>query len=82
MSLSSSIAIVPDDQQQQQPQTKEKGYLAKRKDFLGKDEYADSHPNRTYYFKRNQDVNEVIETCTRKLHVSVLSFFDNLISSP
>ncbi len=64
VSLSSSIPVVPD-----QP---EKGYLAKRKDFLGKDEYADSHPNRTYYFKRNQDLNEVIETCTRKLYVRIL----------
>ncbi len=63
MSLSSSVAVVSE-------QHPEKGYLAKRKDFLGKDEYADSHPNRTYYFKRNQDLNEVIETCTRKLYVS------------
>ena len=50
--------------------TEQKGYLLKRKDFLGKDEYADSHPNRTYYFKRPLgDIDEVIDTCSKKLQV-------------
>eukprot|EP00981_Chlorochromonas_danica_P002029 scaffold413_cov176-Ochromonas_danica.AAC.25 len=33
-----------------------KGILLKRKDFLHVDQRAQSHPNRTYYFKRIQDV--------------------------
>ena len=28
-----------------------KGVLLKRKDFLGLDENAQSHPNRTYYYR-------------------------------
>jgi hypothetical protein len=48
---------------------KKNGYLLKRKDFLGVDESADSHPNRTYYYKRYQDLDAIIETCSRKLHV-------------
>lgn len=39
--------------------------LLKRKDFLGIDTEAAQHPNRTYFFK--PDLDEVIETCTRKL---------------
>lgn len=39
--------------------------LLKRKDFIGIDTEAAQHPNRTYFFK--PDLEEVIETCTRKL---------------
>lgn len=47
-----------------------KGVLLKRKDFLDVDEKANSHPNRTYYFKRIHDLDGIIETCSRKLQVS------------
>lgn len=47
-----------------------KGLLLKRKDFLGVDERAQSHPNRTYYYKRYHDMDGVIETCTKKLQVT------------
>ena len=43
------------------------GALYKRKDFLGKEEDAKNHPNRTYYFRKNMDVNKLIESCTRIL---------------
>ena len=33
--------------------TRNQGALYKRKDFLGKEEDARSHPNRTYYFRKN-----------------------------
>jgi tetratricopeptide (TPR) repeat protein len=46
-----------------------KGYLFKRKDYLGIDENANSHPNRTYYYKRYHNLDEVIDTCTKKLQV-------------
>lgn len=49
----------------------EKGFLLKRKDFLGVDSNANSHPNRTYYYKRFHDLDGVIETCTKKLQVRV-----------
>jgi hypothetical protein len=49
------------------------GLLLKRKDFLGVDEEAGSHPNRTYYFKKNSDdLNKIIGTCTQSLHVSAV----------
>jgi tetratricopeptide (TPR) repeat protein len=44
-----------------------KGALYKRKDFVGKEEDAKSHPNRTYYYRKNVDVGALIESCTRKL---------------
>lgn len=47
-----------------------KGVLFKRKDYLDTDEKAKSHPNRTYYYKRHHNLDEVIETCTKKLQVS------------
>ena len=47
----------------------EKGSLYKRKDFLGVDEEAGSHPNRTYYYRKSFDADKVIETCSRKLQV-------------
>ena len=43
------------------------GALYKRKDFLDKEEGAKNHPNRTYYFRKNVDVDKLIESCTRKL---------------
>ena len=46
-----------------------KGILAKRKDYLGVDQLADSHPNRTYYYRKNDDLDDIIETCTKKLQV-------------
>ena len=46
-----------------------KGSLLKRKDFLGVDKEAGSHPNRTYYYRKSFDAEKVIETCTRKLQV-------------
>ena len=47
-----------------------KGFLAKRKDFLGVDEEARFHPNRTYYYRKKNDIDEIIETCTKKLMVN------------
>eukprot|EP00605_Chrysophyceae_sp_TOSAG23-4_P001320 GSChrysophyteH1.ASY1.ANO1.1435.1 assembled CDS len=41
--------------------------LYKRKDFLGVDQEAQAHPNRTYYFRKNVDLTEVIETCGSRL---------------
>ena len=42
------------------------GVLHKRKDFLEKDEAAKNHPNRTYYY-RKQDVNELVDRCDAEL---------------
>lgn len=47
----------------------EEGKLLKRKDFLGVDEEARTHPNRTYYYRKSSDLQKIIETCTRKLEV-------------
>ena len=44
-----------------------RGALYKRKDYLDKDEDAKSHPNRTYYYRKNVDVDKLIETCSRRL---------------
>lgn len=46
-----------------------RGALLKRKDFLGVDEQAGSHPNRTYYYRKNEDIDDIIRTCSRKLEV-------------
>jgi hypothetical protein len=46
-----------------------KGLLLKRKDFLGVDEEAGSHPNRTYYFKKNADLDNVLAACSKSLKV-------------
>ena len=48
-----------------------KGFLAKRKDFLGVDEEARVHPNRTYYYRKNNDIDEIIDSCTKRLEVNV-----------
>lgn len=48
------------------------GLLLKRKDYLGVDEEAGSHPNRTYYFKKNSDdLNKTIAACSQTLRVRV-----------
>jgi hypothetical protein len=59
--------------QQADNQDQNRGFLLKRKDYLGIDEHANSHPNRTYYYKRYHDLDDVIDTCTKKLQVSFLS---------
>ena len=46
-----------------------KGVLFKRKDFLGVDKGANSHPNRTYYYKKDHDLDDILVTCTKKLQV-------------
>ena len=43
------------------------GALYKRQDFLDKEEAAKSHPNRTYYFRKPEDVDRLVELCTKKL---------------
>eukprot|EP00961_Rhodomonas_salina_P111025 1493952-Rhodomonas_salina.1 len=43
------------------------GALFKRKDFLDKDEAAKSHPNRTYFFRKTENVDQLVKLCTRKL---------------
>jgi hypothetical protein len=64
--------LAPNSQQhmQEEDRVDSKGFLLKRKDFLGIDEKASSHPNRTYYFKRSHDVEGIIDTCSKKLQVS------------
>lgn len=47
----------------------EKGHLFKRKDYIGVDEKADAYPNRTYYYKKNHNLTDIIDTCTKKLQV-------------
>jgi hypothetical protein len=34
---------------------------------LETDEDAKSHPNRNYYFRKNANVEKLVEACTRKL---------------
>jgi len=46
------------------------GSLMKRKDFLGVDQDAESHPNRFYFYKKVFDVEEIIESSTNKLNVN------------
>ena len=59
------------------------GLLLKRKDYLGVDEEAGSHPNRTYYFKKNtDDLNKIVLTCTKTLHVSMLLYIYIVTESP
>ena len=47
----------------------QRGSLFKRKDFLGKELAAKSHPNRHFYYRRPTgiDVNALIASCTKKL---------------
>ena len=43
------------------------GALYKRKDYIGVEEEAKLHPMRTYYYRKNVDVDNIIEQCTRKV---------------
>ena len=43
--------------------------LRRRSDFLGVDEEAHAHPNRFYFFRKSDNVDDVINTCTKKLQV-------------
>lgn len=43
------------------------GLLYKRKDFIGVDKLATSHPNRTYYYRKDFDLDNIVVTCTKKL---------------
>ena len=43
--------------------------LCKRKDFLEIEPEAQSHPNRTYYYRKHQDTDKVIDACSKKLQV-------------
>lgn len=58
-----------------EPEGGTKGSLLKRKDFIGVDHLANSHPNRTYYYRKNEDENDIINTCTRKLQVLFARLF-------
>jgi hypothetical protein len=64
--LSAEYAIVGNDPAATEPAG---GFLVKRTDFLGVDEEARIHPNRTYYYKKKNDIDEIIDTCTKKLQV-------------
>eukprot|EP00644_Phytophthora_capsici_P001354 jgi/Phyca11/105103/e_gw1.10.544.1 len=44
-----------------------KPVLLKRKDFLGTEKAAQSHPNRTYYYRHPTDLQHVIDTSTSHL---------------
>jgi hypothetical protein len=63
-----------------EPEVESKGALLKRKDFLGVDERAHSHPNRTYYYRKNQDLDDIIHTCTKKLEVFYLFIYHKFSS--
>ena len=60
---------------EEQETNKDKGSLLKRKDYLGVDQNAHSHPNRTYYYRKHVDLEEVIKTCSKKLQVTIFIFF-------
>ena len=40
------------------------GALFKRKDFLEIDDAAKSHPNRTYYYRKDIDLTNLVDSCT------------------
>lgn len=65
--------LLEEEEEEAEAVSVKKGVLLKRKDFLHVDQSAQSHPNRTYYFKRIQDVDGVIDTCTKKLQVRILN---------
>jgi predicted TPR repeat methyltransferase len=50
-----------------EPESPSQGALHKRADFFGVDKLAHSHPNRTYYYRKDHDLDKIIEACTRKL---------------
>ena len=43
------------------------GTLCKRKDFIEADDAAKSHPNRTYYYRKDPDLERLIELCSQGL---------------
>ena len=43
------------------------GQLYKRKDFLETEDEAKIHPNRTYYFRKSVDLDELVRQCDRTL---------------
>ena len=57
--------LEPDDDDDEL-QKASRGALYKRKDFLDKEEEAKSHPNRTYYYRKNVDL-EALITARRPL---------------
>lgn len=59
----------------------EKGLLLKRKDYLGVDEEAGSHPNRTYYFKKYSDLDNILITCSKSLEVIFILIYISLYFS-
>ena len=50
-----------------QPAGDDEPALLKRKDFLDIDEEAKNHPNRTYYYRKFQDVDRLIENTTARI---------------
>jgi hypothetical protein len=49
---------------------------SKRKDFMMvEDDAHNSHPNRFLYSRKNTDINEIINTCSKKLQVNSLHIF-------
>ena len=57
------------------------GALVKRKDILDLDPSAKSQSHRTYFYKKDVDLNNVVETCTNSLRknrpLSVMSMSSN-----
>lgn len=49
-----------------------KGSLCKRKDFLDKEDEAKSHPHRTFYYRKNVNLDKVIESCTKKVCINII----------
>ena len=47
-----------------------------RKDFLDKEEAANAHPQRKYYYRKVSDADSLIEACTRKVsHITTNLYF-------
>ena len=44
--------------------------LTRRKDYLGVEEEAKQAPNRMLYYRKNADVDRLIEVCSKKLQGS------------
>lgn len=45
------------------------GTLAKRKDFVHVEEEARAHSYRTYYYRKNDEIDNIISSCTSKIKV-------------
>ncbi len=48
--------------------------LTRRKDYLGVEEEAKQAPNRMLYYRKNADVDRLIEVCSEKLQRSPQNF--------